>query len=171
MKTFRDWTTLTQNHFSFGSVHHRFRQRFMDRDDYQNILAAIRSFVQRPWFKRAWCFQEIVLSRDAQFLCGNSELDFKSFRLAYGVAGASCAVGECFSSNPSVEVISNSWLLKRDDKQRLSLAYLLRKTKGLSATDPRDKIFALLGLADVHFSELFVPSYSISVPETYVSCT
>jgi hypothetical protein len=98
-------------------------------------------------------------------------LDFGSFRLVYGLARASGIVGECFASNPNVEMILNTWLLKRIDKQRLSLASLLRETKGLSATDPRDEIFALLGLADVGFSELFIPNYSFSVSETYISFT
>jgi hypothetical protein len=44
MKIFRDGTPL---------IRHFFCKRFVDRRDYQNTLAAIRSFVERPWFKRA----------------------------------------------------------------------------------------------------------------------
>jgi hypothetical protein len=116
IKIFRDRTTLTRRLGPFGSKHHLFRERFMNRGDYQSTLAAICSFVQKPWFERAWCFQEVVLFRDAQFLYGSTELDFRLFQLAYGVAGASGIVGECFVSNPNVEVIVNTWLMERDDK-------------------------------------------------------
>ena len=49
------------------------------------------------------------------------------------------------------------------DRQRHPLQDLMRECRYRIATDPRDKIYSLLGLMDDHMNDLLQPDYSKSV--------
>lgn len=170
--TVREWTSIFANHRL--NIHNLFRDRFMRRDDYQRTLTAIRSFCQRPWFSRTWTFQEIVISREpdyAEILCGSTVLLWQSLRKAYFVAEYAGILVDSFGSNPNVGLRLLSLFPRRDAGHAWPISQLLRDTFGLKATDPRDKIFSLLGLADFNNEALFRPNYYIPVRQTYISFT
>ncbi|RFU79323.1 heterokaryon incompatibility [Trichoderma arundinaceum] len=80
------------------------------------------------------------------------------------------------TQHPDSQSIENFYFLhdmrerhKRRRKERHDLLELLFLTRGFQATDPRDKLFALVGLAgDVLSSDWEVtPNYNLSVAEVY----
>lgn len=45
-------------------------------EDYTSAWAAVSSLFSREWWSRAWTVQEVAVSDDALFICGNSIMDF-----------------------------------------------------------------------------------------------
>jgi hypothetical protein len=121
---------------------------------------AVRSLLQRPWFSRVWTFQEIVLAQDAILYCGARTLRWKRFEVF--LLGLST-----FSQGPdaedsrlkgaeidALEIFKAPSILLRPENHKpedtqlfLGLFPLLDSLRLRQATDPRDKVFALLNVA------------------------
>ncbi|KAI0594077.1 heterokaryon incompatibility protein [Biscogniauxia sp. FL1348] len=103
-----------------------------DRDP-DTFQRAICSFFERPYFRRAWVLQEIALAREPFLVCGNMSISWRDF------------VRRCSSSisKPPAVLMFNFETYTRP-RQFLPLLDLARRCY---ASDPRDKVFALLGLA------------------------
>lgn len=143
------------------------------------------AFVQlfkRPWFHRAWVFQEVVMASKATVICGEHSLPWDTLY-------ASCQIVESseiyrndpkrWSCLPALNMgrIRQSIVdaNKGSDPElwenvlaELIFEKLLRETRSAQATDPRDKVYALLGLAQGEKSIMPQPDYSISVRDTYL---
>ena len=59
----------------------------------------------------------------------------------------------------------------RDRKRHFDLTRMLYRTRAHKATDPRDKIFGLLGIANEGSSRYIGADYSKSMGEMYTSAT
>ena len=123
----------------------------------RNFMADVNKFVARPWFRRVWIVQELVLPARVSIMCGHrSEMDWEEFfealkicEMAYTAAnsrgpdhvmilpkaGAAYALG----------VTRNK--LKGKDQAKYSLLELLEMFSYAEVTEERDKLFAFLGLA------------------------
>ena len=133
----------------------------------QKAVDATETFGRRPYWGRVWVLQELVLSKHVDFLCGQSRLPISDFRLAgnawpivrtrYGNAEDINTRGSQYLSlsiSPMKQMLSAvqtfesaaSPIVREDaTAPKLSLDLLL-ELQGLQATDPRDKIYGLLGL-------------------------
>jgi hypothetical protein len=146
------------------------------------VWSAVRSLLQRPWFSRVWTFQEIVLAQQAVLYCGTHTIRWRRLE-AFEV------ILETFSAGPNnedsrlkgVEKPLRDILMARTALQRpqelgpepengqllLSLLPLLDNLRNRQATDPRDKVFALLNIAcDAKNSDLKA-DYRKSLAEVY----
>ena len=115
---------------------------------------AVDKLFERPWWSRTWVVQEIWLSTNAILQCGGTTLKWKTLQKAMDYSEAWDDMGYHVQNTPR----SKSWnTLKRRyglaihiAKQRLlgssHLSDLLWNTWDREATDPRDKVFAVLGL-------------------------
>lgn len=132
--------------------------------------AAYHNLLRRPWFTRVWTYQEIVLSKKASVLCGNHIVRWNRFAVAYSTLST---MSESLPGHESY-LIDDSQILKhmifgrrlhqtnpnnsehsstnepsandyRISHELLSLVSNLRRNQ---ATDPRDKVYALLGVAN-----------------------
>jgi hypothetical protein len=105
---------------------------------------ALERFFCRPWFTRLWVVQEIVLSQKPVAFCGHREVEWiiitcaASWITRQRYHGSSGRFG--LSRTKNVQMV---WLFA----QKSSLEILLIMTRDFQATDPRDRVFALLGLA------------------------
>ncbi|PGH04264.1 hypothetical protein GX51_03609 [Blastomyces parvus] len=101
----------------------------------------------RPYFKRTWIIQEIIVSKAATVICGGWAVDWTSFHRA-----ANHIVQDEFraSRKPQPSTLFLIALIRRIErrfeKRNLRLRTLLRHFRASKALDPRDKVFALLGL-------------------------
>jgi hypothetical protein len=132
------------------------------------VWPAVRSLLQRPWFSRVWTFQEIVLAQEAVLYCGAHTLRW--MRLEVFLLGLST-----FPQGPNtedsrlqgaevdaLEIFKARSILHRpknhkpeDNQLFLGLFPLLDSLRLRQATDPRDKVFALLNVAyDAKHSDL-----------------
>lgn len=132
--------------------------------------------VQSPWFTRVWCIQELVLASNPMIVTRESMISWDEFARAVLELRRQFITYRMKTRHQSNESIENFYFLhdmrerhKMRRKKRHSLLELLFLTRGFQATDPRDKLFALIGLAgDVLSSDWEVtPNYELPVAEVY----
>lgn len=126
------------------------------------IKEGLEDLLTRPWFDRMWIIQEVANARAARVVCGAKSTLARTFALflyLFGITPSSnCHAILDVMPGPTR---NHSWWTKSHD-----LNTLLRKFKGSKASDPRDKIYALLGIASDQFIEGFpVPDYEKSEGE------
>ncbi|XPS94541.1 hypothetical protein M3J09_003852 [Ascochyta lentis] len=120
--------------------------------------AYLRAFVELPYFDRVWILQEIGLAQLVTLIIGTSEVRWSGTSI-------SRIVGLCsaFGLNPPSAL---RWTPASRPEEEDVLAVLC-KSRNCSATDPRDKVYALLGLTNLKFSSQFPVDYSLTTSEIF----
>lgn len=151
----------------------------------------IAALLQRPWWERVWVRQEIAVAQSITFHCGDSTCTFQDIgasveRLTNLVnqlgfepqqqkatrSGGHGNPASPFKVSPFVQADLLHRLKYRMGNYEgyMDLKNLMFHTRSCKATDLRDKIFSILGLADPDIHEL-QPDYHLSVNETFVAAT
>lgn len=141
---------------------------------YRKPWTEFNTFFKRPWFRRVWVIQEVAVSKEVDMICGPRKASWTSFANAvYFLIGMRYI---------------NPWLdmkgCKRVERIREYKEYpsgitttdLLILERSSLATDDRDHVFALLGLA-AKFGALSNPQnhasisvdYALSTTEVYIN--
>lgn len=128
-------------------------------------FGAIADLFGRPYFRRAWIVQEAALGSEVVVQCGSFTMDWQSL-----VSAALCLVGESHDDRiEGRDVMRMMASLKRQlrNNETRPLTSLLYQTYRLECSDPRDKVFAILGLAsDITHGEI-LPDYLLSTQDVY----
>ncbi|KAH7385338.1 heterokaryon incompatibility protein-domain-containing protein [Phaeosphaeria sp. MPI-PUGE-AT-0046c] len=123
---------------------------------------ALATFLMRPWFTRIWIVQELLAAREMEVWCGNETLDAETVldgaskvMLLHNVnTRTQLCVNEVFGVGGGVERLKMSCAGKLQALRYTkaggwcSMTNLLLLTRWFEATDKRDKMFALVGLAN-----------------------
>jgi hypothetical protein len=121
------------------------------QDEYGKLLldrqlrqrAGLASLLQRPWFRRVWILQEIANANRATICCGTKSVSARVFAIAPKLVN--------LYPEPHVQAVldimpgwsrENSWWSSKRDLR--ALLFMFRSSE---AGDPRDKIYALLGMS------------------------
>ncbi|KAH7322657.1 heterokaryon incompatibility protein-domain-containing protein [Stachybotrys elegans] len=136
----------------------------------------VANLFETSWFRRVWCIQEVALARSATVMWGYAEMSWKWLGLAatririylYPVLARYDMVG-----------IFSAYLMYRlsqgdTEAEHLVVPFLelLAMTCQFEATDPRDRVYGLLGLstadADPSNDSLFLdPDYTLGLDQVY----
>ncbi|KAK0614716.1 heterokaryon incompatibility protein-domain-containing protein [Immersiella caudata] len=148
--------------------------RFFD-DSRQTDWDALDDLLARPWWSRTWVVQEVWHSQNAIIQCGGAMLKWKTFEKAMDYQEGWDDVG-CLVKGTS------RWAYWDALKRRYGLAIHISKRRLLGsklsdllwnmwdreATDPRDKVFAVLGLVgDENIETQLQPDYTKSMNQVY----
>jgi hypothetical protein len=128
----------------------------LDMAHLKNILM---DFLALPYFNRVWILQEVGLSRLVTFIVGARELRWTG-------ATASKMLDLCSALGVRAPSILR-WSPARRPEEELDVLAVLSKSRNCSATNARDKVYALLGLMHPAFSATFPVDYSLSVSEVF----
>ena len=105
--------------------------------------AGLDFLLWRPWFKRVWILQEVANAKRAIVCSGTKFVSARIFALAPLLVGTKpdphCQAVLDIMPGPSRK---DSWWSQKQD-----IYTLLLKFNGSKASDPRDKIYALLGIS------------------------
>jgi hypothetical protein len=150
-------------------------------------LEAIKNLMHRLWWTRVWVVQEAALAHIVVLYCGKSspitweqllhtsqfllesdtKLDFsrgddqKLEKIAaYALLNTRFALIDIFASIGSI-------LEKFSTDRQLSLGEALVLTRKLQATDPRDKVYAVLGLVGSVYTARIPVDYGLSVSDVF----
>ncbi|ROV97426.1 hypothetical protein VMCG_06873 [Cytospora schulzeri] len=130
---------------------------------------AILTLMQRPWFERIWIRQEVFKADDmSSVMCGSRAVSWGDFR-----RGLYCCIQHqapsAITGNQRKEWWARCTLLRSViHPNTTSLLWLRFVSLGSRCTDPRDRIYGLLGLLDNEEQELdIVPDYSKTAPEVF----
>lgn len=154
--------------------------------DSKNMLSAelmtgLGAFFGDPWWSRVWTLQEYVLSRRLTFQCGPHLLDGQVLRLASDAWIGHLAMEPCCI--PFGNHLSNSVDLHRFTRaldeiadirelfNQLTLPAIVGQLRTRLATDPRDKVYGMLGLAHGKYEKAVVADYTKSVEDAFEAVT
>jgi hypothetical protein len=123
------------------------------------------SLLQLPWFRRKWVIQEVAMSHKAILLCGRQTLSWEvleeliiyldTLEIAFFPDKAWDPV--VFATRRNLYCMAQT----RCFKEHQTISVLLRSTRGFDCTDPRDHLFALLGLATDTANQIYLkPDYN-----------
>lgn len=134
------------------------------------VWESISSFFQHPWFDRAWTFQEAIVSRRANIMYGDTGLTWSSV-LAFVRAVSHHDLSLFRILTQPTKMLA----FDRADKifnrhGRLSLAPLMFSRRCCGATNPRDIVYAHLGLTNIMQTEIPI-DYSMPVEQVYANTT
>lgn len=124
-----------------------------------HLKNTLMDFLGLPYFDRVWILQEVGLSRLVTFIIGARELRWTG-------ATASKMLDLCSALGVRAPSILR-WSPARRPEEELDVLAVLSKSRNCSATNARDKVYALLGLIHPAFSAKFPIDYSLSVSEVY----
>jgi hypothetical protein len=114
----------------------------------------LRNILQRSWFRRVWVRQELAVSRDPGFVCGQQTISWEKFKAV--VPGLlDLQLGFTDQTEPMYG-LHHTLMLKflqalvwehtTDRMLQKELLFLLSVCRECESTDPRDKVLAVLGL-------------------------
>lgn len=142
--------------------------------DLVNCWASVANLLNRPWWTRVWTLQEMILPREVKFYCGNTSISRGKFKTAMYCIFL-CSVGD---RDMDVELVPrkvfdtafnrrrvHQWYVK---PKALSLVAVLAYLGNHCASDPRDRIYSVLGLITARDRRLVGdPEYKTSVRSQY----
>jgi hypothetical protein len=155
-------------------------QTSMKDPDDQHRWQALASLFDRPWWRRAWIRQEVAVASSVIVLCGNDRVlrwatliqameatnrvaaDFEPFIKSLG--GQSSGYRQAIQVDMFRESIEEEGCVKDEE-------YLLLHGRQCEATNPRDRVFALIGLAGEQARAAIVPDYELSERDVFRMAT
>jgi Heterokaryon incompatibility protein (HET) len=148
-----------------------------------SLQNAVHEFQSQPWFTRVWIYQELVLSRDPWIQLGRARIGWETFCNRIEIVRHEISK----TSSAQVHFALYDILDDMDSTRRRhhaarfdgtvprpKLIDVLHSRRGFGTRDPRDRIFAHLGIADdLHIKkELNVKvDYSKTVVEVFTDLT
>lgn len=137
-----------------------------------NMWRAIQKLYMRPWFRRIWVIQEAQSAKPerARVMLGDLQIDFDI------LAVAACWMDWCNANELQTGPLGgkianvNSAVIKRGPYlDTISFQTLLHHTRVYESSDPRDKIYAVLGFsASQKVSSRIRPNYTMSAANVYL---
>ncbi|KAI4204154.1 MAG: hypothetical protein LQ350_001345 [Teloschistes chrysophthalmus] len=139
----------------------------------------LADLLDRPWFTRAWVFQEAVVAKRGIVLCGSLEIDMEVLiNLLDGVCDRDFQeLGETASIMHTSKGYKPMFAIREarfeemygvsSSRKSKWLAMLWQGMGNLSATNQRDKIYAFLAFSDSEEVARIAPSYEKSVGSVY----
>jgi Heterokaryon incompatibility protein (HET) len=162
-------------------------------------------YQQHRWFHRCWIMQEVALAREVDVLCGSASLDFQDIcdmamflhDMAVAVLPADWKLdlhrtelikthkGHAIASQRAVcrlpYLRDLDWIPSTTGAGTpLQMCYgfclsAMSAVRGYQATNPRDKVYAALGMATKFLppgeEAIIIPDYSLSTSEVYKMVT
>ncbi|KAK5174455.1 uncharacterized protein LTR77_001535 [Saxophila tyrrhenica] len=157
--------------------------------DAKLVFQSYVTLCERPWFTRVWVQQEVWAARKLELWCGRRSVDWKSFkqqiqdlispsehsetgkrqqgryRQYYDLTGRLVFINDMESHYEQPK--------NPNDQRRKEILLRLLEGRRLESTDPRDRIYALLGMSKIGYtnpprpSSGFAVDYTISTVEVF----
>jgi hypothetical protein len=151
------------------------------------LWQALRKFLTRPWFFRVWILQEALAAKKLDIMCGtwiaSAEFVFtalilsichrfpgSTFSLELNMPWEDENIRGCSQVTLMHELGICNWIFQSLGKEpkQWSLIEVLERSRYASASDPRDRVFALLNLCKEGKDGGFQPDYTETVRETFI---
>jgi hypothetical protein len=146
----------------------------------------LERLTQRSYWSRVWIVQEIVLARTRWLLCGSDEMHWDRFHHSMSffqdLLSLNSVENQITADKVSRMIISSHAIKaimlailqrvahRRDPKAPKERPLrVIGESAFCQATDPRDKIYGMLGLLDSNGDEPFIrPDYCLTLEQVYV---
>ncbi|KAM0417477.1 hypothetical protein ACHAPT_012541 [Fusarium lateritium] len=139
------------------------------------------AFLDRPWFKRVWIVQELVLPTKVTLVCGVSRIDWDDFFEAIHLcerglnSGGEHQIDDIIILQHASPAYALGMARKslKENQTKFSFLRLLDMFAHCRATKRVDKLFALLGLGSDCSQQEFNPDYDSTmqqIVQRYAAC-
>ncbi|KAF2730690.1 HET-domain-containing protein, partial [Polyplosphaeria fusca] len=136
--------------------------KFVPQDPGRILRKGLGLLLQRPWFKRVWILQEVASAKTARVQCGTKSVKAQTFTLAPPLIGTT-PERHC---KAVLEIMPGCLRKESWWNEKRGLYNLLQKFGASEASDPRDNVYALLGLStDAQGPHSLRPDYTKNVQE------
>jgi hypothetical protein len=136
--------------------------------DNQQAMDGLNELFHRSYFTRAWILQELILAKKATVVCGQHQWDWDEFRNAMLALYKCESVLDMITKNRAlVRILSIRQIFS--DNGFLLLSYGVYGLLEFKASDPRDKVYAALGLGMSSRKPPLMPDYNLTVQEMYTN--
>jgi hypothetical protein len=131
---------------------------------------AIYNLLERSWFERLWIRQEVQLSKCATIVCGTDTISWENFRGAiYLLNWKNLAYHDLrYYVDEFRARVRFVYELCRYGVQK-NLAVILYEGRKSKCSDPRDRVYACISLADQSSQDFVKPDYTKTVIEVYAN--
>jgi hypothetical protein len=128
---------------------------------------ALRDMMGLPYWQRTWIIQELVLSRTVKIWWGSGSVDLKTLRESmYELRACKIKSGFAKGYQNIVSILRIMNMLEGNVKiSQMDLQTALRYSCSSQATEPRDKIFGILGLTSDGSDLIPSPDYGQELEE------
>ncbi|KAI0385743.1 heterokaryon incompatibility protein-domain-containing protein [Hypomontagnella monticulosa] len=127
-------------------------------------LGAFMSIFGRPWFRRVWIIQELLLGPDPLVVCGSFQTPWETFEKADMVSNVSLDLNQHVEN---LRKYRRSWR----DPEYTVVDHMLWGWKN-STSDPRDKLYGFMGLISDQGIKIPVQvDYATDVEEVFTKFT
>lgn len=140
----------------------------LSADQRDLLVEGLQSLLRRNWFKRVWVIQETANARVAEIVCGGKSVSASIFALMPSLL----EITPDPHCQPILDIMPGTlrncswWANKRD------LYTMLVKFCKSEATDPRDNIYALLGISsDAYDTDLLKAKYEKNIQDVIFDTT
>ncbi len=151
------------------------------------LVQGLYNILESPWWIRAWTFQELAFAKRVNLYCGTRYMDWltlQHFCMLVKIYASECPTNYNPETPHHCPSVLGSGLLnfmfdrvtiffnirrQREANQKFSLFYLMRLTQYRLATDPRDKVYAVLGL--VNIGRTLSPDYTLDASAVFMKAT
>ena len=157
-----------------------FRIGSQDTEPLRERLRMLGSLLSRSWFNRGWTTQEVCLARHAVMLVGRNRLDWSELLNLYknlhkNARYLAQRIFYCDYLSAKSKIARSLRLSRLPDVygEVLPFSYVLSLSHSEETTDPKDKVYAALALADEPIRHSIVVKYSdtVSVEQVYTEAT
>ncbi|KUJ19634.1 HET-domain-containing protein [Mollisia scopiformis] len=146
-------------------------------------IAILHFIKNRRWCNRLWTVQETVLARDLVFICGSNiaSADMVCCGSLFADYNREDFFDIWITNSPSMqnstglrsflEVLKVRDLNQQSEGSPPPFANVVHAFRDLQTSDPRDKIYAVLGISDCHHDELsstMTANYDVLVQDLYI---
>jgi hypothetical protein len=142
-------------------------RRVLDDEDGARALVKL---LQRSYWSRTWMFQEVVLAADAMVHCGSHEVPWNALKWLHQVTSEAPFWEDLEVEKPWVREMRRAvfrislFTIPREEAEEIDPVSI--STRQLQATDPRDKIYGLLGVCQALAKRIKV-DYAVPVQDVY----
>ncbi|RFN49058.1 het-domain-containing protein [Fusarium flagelliforme] len=133
-----------------------------------DALSGLRKLFQETWWRRIWIVQEVVAARALVIVLGRTTFPWFCLRRV-----CSAIIRLEFSRGALAPLLRSCGFQKFRDLDSFRAAgampvmHLLRSTRDYHATDPRDKLYALLGMTSDLSTQDLAPDYNRPVRKVF----
>ncbi len=135
---------------------------------------SLQALLSHPWWRRVWTLQEFIIASKVYFLCGAKSVSRSCLNAAIYAVWLCSPAETLIEGNVWFEVWRRrrvyEWYRDSGHWDKIGLVALMAYTGACNVTDPRDRIYGLLGLAsDADMSMVGGPIYTHPVGTIYTA--
>lgn len=138
----------------------------------------VRELLCRPWWTRTWILQEAIVAREVLFIYGPETLGWEIVAAMVAASRIDMGLGDSYHTThapeesailarfEAIDELRRAW--SGTGEKRAKLLEILYNFRNQGCTNPRDRIFSFLGLAQMEGVFGIEVDYNLSLAEVYL---